>query len=143
MPLAVSAAVCVCVGRSLTLMRSVQQWRPSGAQVGTELSFPCITAPPGLPSLRCGLRAVWVMFSCTDDTSDLNSVVCGVLKQKREQPEATSACRTQPVFNQHSSVLSLEQEQQLSPAAYSTPCFAAAHEAQKVLQQRAVAVQRG
>lgn len=77
------------------MMRSVQQWRPSGAQVGTELSFPCITAPPGLPSLRCGLRAVWVMFSCTDDTSDLNSVVCGVLKQKREQPEATSACRTQ------------------------------------------------
>lgn len=113
MPLAVSAAVCICVGRSLTLMRSVQQWRPSGAQVGTELSFPCITAPPGLPSLRCGLRAVWVMFSCTD-TSDLNSVVCGVLKQKREQPEATSACRTQPVFNQHSSVLSLEQEQQLT-----------------------------
>lgn len=95
-------------------MRSVQEWRPSGAQVGTELSFPCIAAPPGLPSLRCGLRAVWVMFSCTD-TSDLNSVVCGVLKQKRKQPEATSACRTQPVFNQHSSVLSLEQEQQLSP----------------------------
>lgn len=66
-----------------------------------------------------------------------------MLKQKREQPEATSACRTQPVFNQHSSVLSLEQEQQLSPAAYSTPCFAAAHEAQKVLQQRAVAVHCG